>query len=290
VQPKGIFEEVAPDVFALVWSEDDSIFGGYGANQAFVVLENSVLIFDTGLSLLQARQLDEVVRKSTDKKIRYIVNSHDHSDHVFGNSYFWKRYSAVGLRIFSHQTCKDNLANNGPKSLARYFKVPGMKEHLESIEIREPNAFYPDLGFQVKVEGVNFVFSHPPTGAHTLGDTCIELPDKQILLAGDIVWNHFFPNLEDANLEGWISFIDGIDLNTYRKVVPGHGTICGPETVTAFRDYLRTVRSNLMKIDLSNIQRRFLRDFFIVPGTEDWKLRLILDHNVDTLFLRKSGR
>ncbi len=240
MHPKwGQLGEIASDVFALIWSEDDSVYGGYGANQGFVILENSVLLFDSGLTLVQARQLEKEVRKVTDKKIRYLVNSHDHSDHVFGNSFFWAKYSATGLRILSHGICRDNLMNLGPKRLARYSKIPELGRYLQHIEIREPNVTYPDLGMRIKLEGSNFVFVHPPTGAHTLGDTCLYLPDKSVFFAGDILWNRFLPNLEDANLEGWISFLEGIDLSTYKKIVPGHGKICGPDAVIVFRDYLR---------------------------------------------------
>ena len=288
----GKIEEIASDVFALIWSEDDSVYGGYGANQGFVILENSVLLFDSGLTLVQARQLEKEVRRVSDKKIRYLVNSHDHSDHVFGNSFFWNKYFSAGLRILSHRVCRDNMVSLGPKRLVRYSKIAGLRASLQQVRIREPDVTYSDPGLRIDLEGTNFVFVHPPTGAHTLGDTLLYLPDKKAIFAGDIVWNRFMPNLEDANIEGWISFLDELDLSICKKIVPGHGKVCGPNTVFAFREYLQLVRSNLMKVDLAKTSRRdrnLLKSCFMTQETDDWKLRSIIHHNVDTILVRRSG-
>ncbi len=276
----------------MVVSEDDSIYGGFGANQAFVLLEESVLVFDSGFSLLQARNLHRKIIEVTDKKIRYLLNSHDHSDHVFGNSFFWKKYSAGGLRIISHAICRDNLQSNGPKRLVNYRRIPGLKKALDPLEIRAANVTYPDLGMRLDIEGMELVLSHPPTGAHTLGDTMLFFPRVGIAFAGDIVWNHFLPNLEDANLEGWIDYLEDLDFETYRKFVPGHGETCRADRVVEFRDYLKAVRTNLLEMALSgkrNADKSTPRALFEIPGTEDWKLRQIVEHNLDALFLKKSG-
>ena len=290
-------QRVAREAYALIWDTDDSTFGGYGANQGFLVLEESVLVFDTGLSLAQARALDGEISKVTEKKIRYIVNSHDHSDHVFGNSYFAGRYAKNGLDIISHVNCKRRLQAEGPARLKGYAKISGMQPFLKSIKITEPQMTYPDVGFELNLEGTELIFVHPPTGAHTLGDTLLCVPKRNLIFAGDVVWNFFLPNLEDANLEGWIDFLeDGIDTETYRICVPGHGAICGASEILFFKQYLKCVRERLTEVGgrlepnhKKNVNRTELRTCFEIPGTEDWKLRFIIDHNVDKLFFGKRG-
>jgi cyclase len=293
VPPKlGRLVELGRDFFAVVASEDDSIYGGFGANQAFVLLEESVLVFDSGFSLVHARNLDKKILDVTDKKIRYLLNSHDHSDHVFGNSFFSKKYSTEGLRIVSHTVCRDNLLSNGPKRLANYRRIPELMKALVALEIQAANVTYPDLGMRLDIEGTELVLSHPPTGAHTLGDTMLFFPRNGIVFSGDIVWNRFLPNLEDANLEGWIDYLEDLDLETYRKFVPGHGEVCRTDRVVEFRDYLKAVRTNLLEMDLSgkrNANSSTLRTLFEIPGTEDWKLRQIVEHNMDAIFRNESG-
>jgi len=279
--------------FAVVAGDDDSVYGGFGANQAFVLLEDSVLVFDSGFSISQARNLLNKIRGLTDKKIRYLVNSHDHSDHVFGNSFFWARFAPSGLRIISHGICRDNILKTGSKRLKNYRKLPGLDASLKSIELLAPNVVYPDLGMRLEIEGTGMVFSHPPTGAHTLGDTMLFFPSDGIAFAGDIVWNRFLPNLEDANLEGWISYLQDLDLDAYPKIVPGHGRVCGRDRLIEFRDYIGQVHSKILDINLSEnstLDRKNLRDCFAIPGTEDWKFRQIVDHNVDALFGKMNFR
>ena len=241
-------------------------------------------MFDSGFSLVQARNLDGAIRKTTDKKVRYLINSHDHSDHVFGNSYFWQRYSSTGLVIISHEICRDNLLKNGPRRLKEYREARAIKMSLLSIEIKGPNTTYSDPAIRIEIEGRKVVLSHPPTGAHTLGDTVLFLPDQDTIFAGDVIWNRFFPNLEDANLEGWTSYLDGIDLTEYKKIVPGHGEVCGSERAIEFKKYLAHVRLNLLEVDSKGRRDQNLRSCFLVPGSERWRLGSIIDYNVEQIF------
>jgi glyoxylase-like metal-dependent hydrolase (beta-lactamase superfamily II) len=290
LQIRAEIEEIRKDIFVVVNSEDDSVYGGFGANQGFILLEDSVLAFDSGFSAVQARNLDHAIRAVTDKKLKYLINSHDHSDHVFGNSFFWKKYSARGLTIVSHENCKSRLKSLGTKRLAGYKKIQGLERDLDSVEILGANITYSDLGFRAKVEGTELVFSHPPTGAHTLGDSIMYIPKVGVAFMGDVFWNHFLPNMEDANLEGWISYLEKIDSWTYRKFVPGHGEVSGYDQVQQFTDYLRTVRTKLLQVDNSgSMDRSSFRSCFLTPDSENWKLKLILEYNVDALLVKRSG-
>ena len=172
------------------------------------------------------------------------------------------------------------------KRMKNYLKIPGLKKSLLSLGIDHPDVTYPDLGFRINVGGTEIILVHPPTGAHTLGDTALYLPREGVVYSGDIVWNKFLPNLEDANLEGWISFLGDIDLDTYKKCIPGHGDVCGPNEVVKFREYLESVRKNLLESESGKIanNRDLLKSCFEVPGTEDWKLRSIIEYNVDAIF------
>lgn len=284
----GHLVEVVKDCFALVCSEEDSLCGGFGANQCFILLENSVLAFDSGFSIFQASNLEKAIRGVTDNKVRYLINSHDHSDHVFGNAYFWKKYSPAGLTIVSHEICKDRLIVKGPNRLKAYRKVPGLESSLRSVEIHSADTTYSDPALRIEIDGKKFVLSHPPTGAHTLGDSVLFLPKQGLIFAGDVVWNRFYPNLEDANLEGWISYLNEIDLDTYQKIVPGHGEVCGPERVRGFTEYLVALRTNLLKVDPKRASTEKLRSCFLWPGSESWKLSSIIDYNIQQIFGKRT--
>lgn len=268
---------VASGIYALVRSHDDSAYSGYGVNQAFVVLEDSVLAFDSGFTLQQAKSLDLEIKRTTDNRLRYLVNSHHHSDHIFGNSYFFKKYSAQGLRIISHSNCATNLDENGAKRLSLYRSNTSLRSYLSGLRIQIPNLTY-KLNLHIDIEGTDFLFVHPESGAHTLGDTLLAIPSKRVMLAGDVLFNSYFPNLQDANVESWIDFLNDVDFSTYKKFVPGHGDVCNQSSVVGFRKYLQTVRDLLLSDNLRD--ENSIRACFELEETRYWKFRSAIDTNV----------
>lgn len=272
--------ELGGDAFALLRCEDDSVYSGYGVNQAFVILEDSVLAFDAGFTFLQAKSLDNTIRRFTDKKLCYLVDSHHHSDHIFGNSYFYNKYSDRGLRIISHSNCASDLKLNGARRLKSYMSVENLRMYLSTLRIQVPNLTY-KLDLHIEIEGTDFVFVHPESGAHTLGDTLLAMPSKGVIFAGDVLFNSYFPNLQDANLESWIDFLNDIDFVSYRKFVPGHGDICNQGEVVGFTKYLQKVRDLLL--NRAGTDDESIRRCFELEGTHNWKFRSAIDTNVKTL-------
>ncbi len=226
------------------------------------------------------------VRSFTDKPIRYLINSHDHSDHVFGNSMISACGSSKGSQknetfIISHLMCKRRMEELFETRLEGYRNGSSgerLRPLLLNVSPSLPELTYLDSAMRINLEGQEMYLLHPETGAHTLGDTLLALPKSRVMFAGDVLWNGFYPNLEDANLEGWIDFLDDLDLSTYQKFVPGHGEICDSRGIEEFSGYLKQVRKNILAMNrTSSLDTK--RRCFQVPGTESWKSEV--DHRYE---------
>src|SRR5262245_31664643 len=59
-----------------------------GSNAVFMVTDEGVLVIDTRTHPRHGQALLDMIRKVTDKPIKWVINSHFHGDHHFGNAPF----------------------------------------------------------------------------------------------------------------------------------------------------------------------------------------------------------
>lgn len=213
-------QEIAPGVFfrfASISATDKSVpFGG--SNNIWVVFEDYVLVFDANFPK-EAGDVIEAVKKTTNKPIRYVVDSHHHGDHAYGNAVFAK----TGAKIVASTETDRLLRVDGPASFVKEGKGPGGRKDVAASTLKVP-----DLIFDEKLvfdDGKQRAELHFLGHAHTAGDAFLYLPKHKILCTGDACTNGPFNYMGHSDSKSWIRVLDRAQKLDVEIVCPGHGPL-----------------------------------------------------------------
>ena len=223
--PPAHVEEVAPGIHATIQPD-----GSWGlSNAAFVVGGGEVLVIDTLLTEDRTRRFrDEVRRRSGQDAVRYLVNTHHHSDHTFGNVVF---DDAV---IIGHTVCREEVLAVGLAPMERDPFVP-----WGDIRLTPPRLTFDDrLTLRVGSTVVELIHVGP---AHTRDDVLVWLPETRVLFAGDVLFTAGTPILTEGSLRGSQAALDLMESLDPAVIVPGHGELAGVAEIQSWRAYFALV-------------------------------------------------
>jgi len=209
--------EIADGVFAFQGVNELMHSGNEGAicNLGVVVGADAAAVVDSGGSLVEAQSFIAAIARATRKPVRYLINTHVHPDHIFGNAAF----RPLGPEIVGHRNLPAALEARGAFYLHNYREQLGGKL-MEGIEIVPPtllvdDALRLDLGGRV-------IELRAWEAAHTDNDLTVLDATSGTLFAGDLVFLGHLPTI-DGSLLGWLRQMDALAGIDAAHVVPGHG-------------------------------------------------------------------
>ena len=278
-------KEVAKGVYfrysAISAADKSVVFGG--SNNAWVVFDDYVVVIDANFPQ-GAREVIEAVKKTTDKPIRYVFDTHHHGDHAYGNAVF----AGIGAGIIAQANCARLLRLTGPKDFADAGKGPTGRKDVAESTLKVPNVVFDDkLVLDDGTQRVEFLFCGH---AHTAGDAVAYLPKQKVLCTGDACVNGAYNFLGHSDTASWIRALERMQQLDVDLICPGHGALAGKDLLETQKRYFIDLRREVQKgVDAGKSGEEIAKDIDL-PWYKEWTGVQPTGPNVQYVYDELTGR
>ncbi|HEY7245309.1 MAG TPA: MBL fold metallo-hydrolase [Xanthobacteraceae bacterium] len=222
-----IQRQVAPDLYFL--------YDQTSSNSAFLVTDEGVLVVDTRQHPRDGQDLLVRIRRITDKPVKWVVNTHFHGDHTYGNSVF----KTAGATIIAHSDTARIMQQVAEKEFARrqpFFKA-------RSYDPGEVHLTLPDLTFakevRIRLGGREVRIAYLGPGQNP-GDTFVFLPHDRAVFTPGAFARRSMPNMAfTPAVDKWIDLLRQVAAMDIATVMPPHGDIATTADVAELAQFLQ---------------------------------------------------
>lgn len=256
----------------------DTGYQGDICNISFIVGSRGVAVIDTGGSLKVGRQLREAIRQITSLPVLYVVNSHVHPDHIYGNAAFL----ADKPEFVGHE----KLANAMESRKEQYAKLNARFLHEDAVgtELIKPTLAVKDK-LELDLGGRKLMLTAHPV-AHTNTDVSMIDSKTGTLFTGDLLFIERTPVIE-SDVKGLIAEIEKLKSSDAKQVVPGHGPVT-KDWIAALSDaqrYLNVLLADVRNSIKNNEGMEKSMDTAAASEKGKWKLFDVANRrNVNTIY------
>ncbi len=172
------------------------------------------ILIDTLPYPSEALEMKDFVESQLSSRVRYVINTHYHADHVYGT------YIFAGAQVISHELCRELLSTTGVESLA---VAKAESSELASVKLVLPQITFEGGSFRLRLAGKTIVLNHTP--GHSKDVICVLVEGDQVLFASDTVMPvPFFP---DGDIKQLMKSLQNIHAQSgdITNLVQGHGSV-----------------------------------------------------------------
>ncbi|HEX8493812.1 MAG TPA: MBL fold metallo-hydrolase [Pyrinomonadaceae bacterium] len=248
--------KITDGVYAALVSEPR--FDPVESNAVILINNDSVLVVDANRTPAAARATIAEIRKLTDKPVRYVVNTHWHDDHIFGNQSYLEAFPQV--EFIAHQNTREDMKTLAfphiQRGIERWTKVladaenqsaKGVKPNGEAMSAQEKAELRAQLEvyreFLPKIKTIKLTLPtmtfdkrltlHQGTrtieilyfgNGNTRGDVVVYLPQEKVLIIGDLLV-HPVPYAYGSFIKDWVGTMKRVREIDAQVIIPGHGPV-----------------------------------------------------------------
>lgn len=199
-------ERVSENVFWFQSEVYAQVTAGVVAGPQWAVIIDTLALPDETLSIR------EFIEHELNVPVRYVINTHYHADHAWGNCFF------PGATVISHARCRELLLERGIPSLEAAQK---QNPALRQVKIVLPQMTFTQGEVTLRVGKKNLIIS--PALGHSQDGIAVLVEEDRILFAGDSFMP--LPYVVDGDIDEIMSSIKQIGKMGLENIVQGHGDI-----------------------------------------------------------------
>lgn len=212
-------------------------------NSGIIVGNSEILVIDSLRVPSHARDLIKDVKSISNKPIKYLIDTHSHWDHSWGNEEF------IDTIIIGHENCYKEMTdenwNNKWKEKILNANDPWSKE-AQLVNITPPNLTFSNQ-MNLHFEDKQIILKYFGK-AHTSGDIFIHLVNENILFTGDVTQNKGIPFFGDSYPTDWLDTASGI-INVKPSIfVGGHGPIGNYQDMIESKTFVDEIINESIKL------------------------------------------
>ncbi len=201
------------------------------ANIGFIIGEQCVAVIDTGGNPEQGYALKKAIEKITDTPVCYVINTHVHPDHIYGNIAF----KQPNVKFIGHKNLARAMATRSHYYIDKAAEQ--LDVHLLAKDIIAPTK---EVKRQLMIDLGNrklMLTAHPT--AHTDNDLSVLDKKTNSVWLSDLLFVKHIPVL-DGSLKGWLKVLNQLEQHDYKTVIPGHGAVVRdwPKSMQPEKQYL----------------------------------------------------
>jgi cyclase len=227
-------ERVSDDVY--VFTSD--IFAQ--VTSSAIVTTDGIVVVDTLPFPEETEAILKFLRDLNSGPIRYLINSHWHSDHTNGNFMF-----DSDIQLISHRLCYNFLEEYGPRMLA---EAKQETPELEPVHLRMPDLIFDEGPMVIHLGEKSIELTLTP--GHTPDSICCYIREDKILIAGDTIMP--VPHFIWGNREDYINSLKKMQTWSLESIVQGHGEVLLrgeiPEYINSHIAYMERIQQKVEKI------------------------------------------
>ncbi len=231
---------------------------GAGGNIGVSVGGDGIVIVDNQFAPL-AEKIQAALKGITDKPVRFVINTHWHSDHVGGNAYFQKQGP-----IIAQENVRERM-KTGAAAAGRNIP-PAPKEALPIVTFNDRATVY--------LNGEDIRAIHFPQG-HTDGDAVIFFPQSNVVHMGDDFVANGFPFIDlqsGGGVRGMIAAVEKVItmVPSDARIIPGHGPLSTVADMKPFLAMLKDAMARVQKGIAAGKTADQLKKENVLAGYESW--------------------